>query len=407
LKILYLHQYFCTPKGSGGVRSYEFARRWVEAGHEVFVVTGMSAYDTSLPANAEIMVEGIRVRTLGVQYSTKMGSMCRLWAFFQYAVLSSWYAVRAKDFDLVLATSTPLTIAIPALIAKAIAQLPLVFEVRDVWPDAAVDAGVLKKGILYQSAHWLEMTAYRKSDHIVALSDGMVNRIASKGVPIEKIEMLPNCCDIEHFDPPRFDRGFLRQEFGVDDEFVLLYAGAINTANDMPFLVKCIDALEKNQKVKWWFVGGGNQLAYLKSEVEQLNVGNVKFWGKKPKSEMPKFVHAADAGVVSFINRPVYYENSPNKFFDYIAGGLPPIFTRSTWLKPYLEQHHAALICENNAVDEFVTIVKHLMSDAEYCDRIRTNVLELAHETFSRNSVSSHYIKLLETVFTNRCETHN
>ncbi len=406
MKILYLHQYFCTPKGSGGVRSYEFARRWVEDGHKVVVLTGMSAYDNSLPANSETIVDGIHVHTLGVKYSTNMGIVRRMWAFFQYAVISSWYAAQSKSFDLVLATSTPLTIAIPALIAKYIAQRPTVFEIRDVWPDAAVDAGMLKKGVLYQCARWLEMKAYRKSDQIVALSDGMLDRIVSKGIPKEKIEMFPNCSDVESFDPLRFDRKSLRQEFGVTDEFVLLYVGAINTANDMPFLVKCIDALKKNRNVKWWFVGGGNQLDYLQSAVEQLNARNVIFWGKKQKSEVPKFVHAADAGVVSFINKPVYYENSPNKFFDYIAGGLPPIFTRSTWLKPYLGQYHAALICENNTVDEFVTLVKSLMSDAEYCDYISKNVLELAKKTFSRDRISSRYIKLLKTISANRYETH-
>ena len=303
--------------------------------------------------------------------------------------------MRSRRFDVVLATSTPLTIAIPALIAKTVARQPVVFEVRDVWPDAAVDAGILKKGFLYHIALLLEMAAYRQCDHIVALSDGMRDRIMSKGVSADKISMLPNCSDIKQFSPSLFDPSLLRGEFGVKDELVLLYVGAINTANDIPFLVKCIESLKDEKRIKWWFVGGGNRLNYLEEQVSQQNIKNVQFWGKRPKSEVPKFVNAADVGVVSFINKPVYYENSPNKFFDYISGGLPPVFTRSTWLKSYLERYDTSLICENNTVDEFVSYIERLISDSTDQETLSKNVLKLAKNEFSRDVVSGRYIKLL------------
>jgi len=379
------------------VRSYEFARRWVAAGHEVTIVTS-SGYDESLTVGTSINVDGITVKVIGGTYKPTMGFVRRLWSYFTYAVQSSWFAFRARRYDVVLATSTPLTIAVPALIAKVFANRSMVFEVRDVWPDAAVDAGMLKNGLLYHLAKWLEMAAYRKSDHIVALSDGMLDRIVSKGVSRNKISMFPNCSDVGRFAPALFDRKALRKEYGVNDKFVLLYVGAINIANDMPFLAKCISILKENPSIQWWFVGGGNQLQYVEDEVRKNSIKNVRFWGKQPKSEVPKFVNAADIGVVSFINQPVYYENSPNKFFDYIAGGLPSIFTRTTWLKPYLEQAEAALICEDNSVDEFVSFVNMLKSNQDLRDEYGRKVLGLANSEFSRKSVSERYINLLSEV---------
>jgi glycosyltransferase involved in cell wall biosynthesis len=396
MRILYFHQYFCTPQGAGGVRSYEFARRWVAAGHDVTMITSYG-YDETL-RSGRCKIDGIDVRVIGGKYVATMGFMRRLWAFFSFALQSSWYALRARRYDVVLATSTPLTIAIPALIAKIFARRRVVFEVRDVWPDAAVDAGLLGRGVLYRIACFLEMAAYRKSDHIVALSDGMRERIISKGIAPNKISMLPNCSDINRFDPSMFDSRKLREGFGVVDEFVLLYVGAINTANDMPFIVKCMNALKTKKEVQWWFVGGGNQLDYLQAEVSKNGIHNVRFWGKRPKAEIPKFVNAADAGIVSFIPQPVYYENSPNKFFDYIAGGLPPIFTRTTWLKPYLQRVNGDLICERNSVDEFVAFVNTLVMDEKTRLVLKSNVLELAICEFSRDSISDRYVKLLDRI---------
>ncbi|MDF7806156.1 glycosyltransferase family 4 protein [Pontiellaceae bacterium B12219] len=401
MKILYFHQYFCTPQGSGGIRSYAFARRWVAAGHDVTVISS-SGFDDSLVPGRAYDVEGIKVRVIGGVYKPTMGFAQRLYSYLAYALHSAWIALCARKYDVVLATSTPLTIAIPALIAKIFAKCPVVFEVRDVWPDAAVDAGVLKKGFLYHCARWLEMTVYRKSDHIVALSDGMLDRIVSKGVKKNKVTMFPNCSDTALFKPQQFDRPALRNQFGVKEETVLLYVGAINTANDMPFLSKCLTALKDDSSVKWWFVGGGNQLKFLEEEVRTHKIENVTFWGKRPKADIPKFVNAADVGIVSFINQPVYYENSPNKFFDYIAGGLPPVFTRTTWLKPYLEKVNADLICEQNTVGEFVSIINKLKPDAAYRSEVGACVLELANHEFSRDRISAQYIDLLEKTASGR-----
>ena len=397
MKILYFHQYFCTPNGTGGVRSYEFARRWVAQGHDVTIITS-SGFDETLVPGQTYDIEGIDVRVIGGAYRPTMGFARRLWSYLAYAVQSSLIALRSGKYDLILATSTPLTIAVPAVIAKIVGRRSMLFEVRDVWPDAAVDAGVLKKGVLYQLAKVLEATVYRISDHIVALSDGMAGRIISKGVSQDKISMLPNCSDVESFSPEKFDRPALRRQYGAGEDLVLLYVGAINTANDMPFLWDCISALKEKHNIKWWFVGGGNQLSYLQEQVQNCQIENVKFWGKRPKAEIPNFVNSADVGIVSFINKPVYFENSPNKFFDYIAGGLPPIFTRTTWLKPYLERFDADLICENNTVDEFVSIVKRLLENNDYRRDLGERVLELSKYQFSRDSVSVRYLTLLESI---------
>ena len=327
MKILYFHQYFTTPRGSGGIRSYEFARRWVLAGHEVHVVTG-TAFDPTLPKNGDVTIDGIQVTSVGVGYKAEMGFLSRIKSFMHYAFKSTIIALGARNYDVVLATSTPLTVAFPALAAKWIAGRKVIFEVRDVWPDAAIDAGVLKNPGLIFLARILEWAAYASANHIVPLSIGMQKRIIGKGVDHSKMTMIPNCSDISLFRPD-VDGVHLRKEFQAEDKFIVLYAGAVNLANDSGYLIEVADILKKHPEIEFWIVGKGNRFDYLKAEIKKRNLHNMIFHGLQPKHKIPDYAAAADAGLVTFIPQPVYYDNSPNKFFDYIAAGLPILFNRN------------------------------------------------------------------------------
>ncbi len=395
MNILYIHQYFCTPAAGGGVRSYEFAKRWVKLGHHVSVITSIG-YDESLKPHKTVTIDGIRVTTIGGKYSPYMGFVRRIVSFCFFALHSCGIAAKARHYDVVLATSTPLTVAFPAIIARIFAKRTTVFEVRDVWPDAAIEAGVLKNHLIILLARLLEKLAYRYCDHIVPLSTGMLNRIKNKGIPANKMTVLSNCSDMDRFDPEKYDRCTLRRNFGVADHFVLLYLGAIGLTNDMPFLAKAMEALKGDDRIVWWFVGDGNRLDYLIEKVRCLAVPNVHFFGKVAKSEVTKYVSASDIGIVSFINKPVYYENSPNKFFDYCAGGLPSIFTRTTWLSPYLSHYGAGFVCENNDIEELCKFIRMLRNDPGLCKKMGSNARKLAHKEFSRDVISNRYLSLLK-----------
>lgn len=394
MRILYIHQHFCTPAGPGGTRSYEFARRWVQQGHQVLLLTG-TGYDPTLPDNDEIEIEGIRVRTLGVRYDTKASFAGRLRSFLAFAWKSLWHAARARDVDVVLATSTPLTVALPALAARWIAGRPMIFEVRDVWPDAAVDAGVLRNPVLIGLARMLEAAAYRSATHIVPLSTGMQDRICRKGVPRAKTTVIPNCSDLDLFGPD-VDGSALRREHGAADKFIALYVGAVSLANDIAYLVEVAEQLRDQPDIEMWFVGGGSRLDYLKAAARDRGLSNIRCFGPQPKRQVPAFAAAADVGLVTFIPQPVYYENSPNKFFDYIAAGLPVVFNRTTWLKRYLDQYQAGWCCDPHRPETFVDALQRLRGDRDLRRRMGRNARRLAEQEFSRDRMAERYSVLLE-----------
>ena len=394
MRILYIHQHFCTPAGSGGTRSYEFSRRWVRRGHYVRMLTG-TGYDPTLPASGRVNVEGIDVRTLGVRYDTRLGFLGRIRSFLAFALKSLWHAAQSRDADVVLATSTPLTVALPAMAGRWVAGRPLIFEVRDVWPDAAVDAGVLRNPVLIALARLLEAVVYRSATHIVPLSTGMEDRIRRKGVPRSKTTVVPNCSDLDLFRPDE-DGSALRAEHGAADKFIVLYVGAVNLANDIPCLVGLAEALRDEPDIELWFVGGGNRLDYLRSAARERDLANVRCFGPRPKREVPRFAAAADVGVVTFIPEPVYYENSPNKFFDYIAAGLPVLFNRTTWLSPYLKRYEAGWVCHERPAEQMAAAVRSLRDDPELARRMGRNARRLAEAEFSRDAMAERYLKHLE-----------
>ncbi|MDQ8180804.1 glycosyltransferase family 4 protein [Pelagicoccus sp. SDUM812005] len=387
-KLLYIHQHFCTPKGHGGTRSYEFAKRWSHKNYDITIITG-HGYDQTLTTRGTSKIEGFTVKLLGSKYHNTMGFHRRVASFFRFTIESTLFCLRhGKKYNLVLATSTPLTIAIPALTCSLVHKTPFIFEVRDVWPDVAIEIGALRNRTLKKLAFFLERIAYKKACHIVPLSSGMESRILGKGVPAEKCTTIPNCSDTDRFYPNCTRRS-------KSDKFRILYSGSISLANDIEFLGELVLAAKPMKQVEWVFAGEGNRLFWLEKFAFENKLSNLKILGKVAKNELPKLFSSCHAGLVSFRSEPIFYENSPNKFFDYAAAGLPTIFTRTTWLADVVEENDIGFISKDRSTAPILDYITQLSSSEakriESSKRIRT----IAETMFSRDLMAKRYEALL------------
>ena len=174
LRILYLHQYFATPDESGSTRSYEMARRLVERGHHVDLVTTdwRGAFSNGSRADFELRnIDGIVVHARRIPYQNEMPFRARMRAFLRFAFAAKRYGT-SLEYDVVFASSTPLTVAIPGMYLARRRGVPFVFEVRDLWPDIPVAVGALKSRLTIAGARWLERRAYSRADAVVVLSPG-------------------------------------------------------------------------------------------------------------------------------------------------------------------------------------------------------------------------------------------
>ena len=405
MTILWLHQYFSTSKGWGAVRTHALGRRLVQAGHTVDVVCG-GGYDGSLKRTGyrPAAVDGMRVFVSGTAYRPHMGFVRRIVSFLSFLVFALVFVVRrGRRYDVIIASSGPLTLALPALAGHGLYRKPFVFEVIDVWPDSAIAAGVLRNPVLTWISFKLEALAYRHAAAVVTCSTGMTERVRKKiekaGSARTPLLTIPNGCDLEQFVPDEARRQAMRQRLGVrEGDLVVIYAGAMGVSNAVGDLAEAVVKTAEDGKIVWWFAGDGPEAGTLRGVIDG---GRVRGFGPLPKEELIGLYLAADVNVVTFRSEPLFYENSPNKFFDGISAGLPAVFNRTTWLEPWLADYDCGLVCDTETPGAWMAeALRGLAADGSRLQRMKQGARRLAEEVFNRERQAERYLEVLRNAET-------
>ncbi len=397
MRIIYLHQYFNTPDMVGSTRSFEMGRRLVEGGHEVHMVTSNVRPDAdTLRGWYETEERGIRVHWLPVPYSNKAGPYSRLRAFLKFSFRAMGRAT-SLDGDLVFATSTPLTIALPGLYASWRRKVPFVFEVRDLWPEAPIQVGALRSPFLIALARRLERLAYHRAKRIVALTPGMREGILAAGVSPDKVTVIPNSSDLEDFSPD-LDGSAFRDRLGAGNRFLILYFGTIGRANGLNMVLDAARELKDGgeEDVLIALVGDGSEKVRLQGRADAESLDNVIFVEPVPKREAPSVVAAADATLVIFENLPVLHTSSPNKLFDSLAAGKPVLTNLTGWIQSLVEVHETGLCVKPDSAVDLANKILVLRDDPDRCRRFGVNARRLAEEKFSRDILADRLQAVLE-----------
>jgi glycosyltransferase involved in cell wall biosynthesis len=392
MRILYLHQFFITREGVGGTRSYELARRFVAAGHEVRIVTAGGGRRTV----DGIEVVGVRGAYSDYMTATSMPYPRRIAAFLRFAAGAAIAAVRGPRPDVVYATSPPLTMSLPGMLAALRHRAPLVFEVRDLWPEAPIQMGALRNPLLRAAARALERLAYRRSAAIVALSPGIRSGVLAAGVPEEKVELVPNGSDLELFDPAA-DGGALREELGLGPERLLCsYFGAMGEANDLTQVIEAA-ALLRERDVSFVLLGDGKRRQALERLARDRGASNVVFMDPVPdKASVARLAAASDACLTIFKDVPVLATNSPNKLFDTFAAGRAAIVNADGWMRELVERNDAGLYARAGDPVDLAEKVGRLEADRELTARLGRNARALAEREFDRDALAARALALLK-----------
>lgn len=400
MHILYIHQYFATPKGHTGTRSYEFARRWVAAGHCVTMLTSVAQLTQEDLAQASgrlirrFRIDGIEVVALNVPYQQRMGVVRRTWAFLLFMVLAGWMVLRIKGVDVVYATSTPLTIGISALVGRYLCGRRYVFEVRDVWPAVPIAMGLIRNRLLISVLEWFERLVYRKAESVVALSPGMEARVRKVSPRGKEVVIVPNCCDTERFRPD-VDGAKVRRARGWQDRFVCIHVGAIGPTNGLMAVVRAAERFENDPDYLFVLVGDGSERPRLSAEIERLGLSNIQVLGNIPKQKLPELFAAADVSLVVFANVPILEDNSANKFFDSLSAGKPVLLNYSGWQRDVIESAGAGFGCKQGNDAEFHEKLQRLREAPELRRAMGERARRLALDRFNRDDLATH---VLETI---------
>ena len=328
-RILYLHQHFSTPEGATGTRSHAFARALAQQGHAVTLATGQwqgavtGLTGTFRHGSRQGRVAGFEVREFAIPCGNAQSLRTRSAAFLRYAARAALLALR-EPWDLVIASSTPLTVALPALLARRLRGTPFLFEIRDPWPELPAALGLRAPGLL-PAMERLATAACRGAGAVVALTEGMGETARRRGTAPENLHIIGQGCDLDLFGPqiPPW-----RPEAAGSQEILAVYAGAHGRANGLPLLLEAAARLQSagERRVRILLVGEGGEKPALMRDAAARGLENVSFLDPLPKRDLARLLAGSQVGLLCLAPVPEFAEwTAPNKLMDYLAAGLPVV----------------------------------------------------------------------------------
>ena len=411
MRILLIHQYFLEKGEGGGSRFNEISKHWSELGHEITVLAGMVHYNTGKKLKKykgkfiykdSKFYKNVDVVRCHVSDSYNINFVGRLWAYFSF-VISSIFAGLFKTkgkYDLILVTSPPLFVGITAYLLSLIKGIPYVFEIRDLWPESAIETGVLKNKLIIKFAYWFEKFIYHKAKLIIVLTPAFRDKlISSKNVVKEKLILIPNAADFSLAEKiqnnPSFDALEFKKELGLENKFVITYVGAHGLANH---LIQLIDAAEKltDTNIVFQLIGAGMQKEALMLEVKKRNLSNIIFRNPVSKQEVFKYILASDVGASVLKKVDTFKTIYSNKTFDYMSCKRPVLLAIDGVSRDLIEIAKCGIYVEPENSDFIAEKARKFSNmDKNELKKMGINGYNYAIKNFDRINLSNKYINII------------
>jgi glycosyltransferase involved in cell wall biosynthesis len=348
VKILYISQYFPPEAGATQTRAFENARYLKSKGHDVIVLCEIPNHPAGIVFKGyrgqvfkKEVLEGIRVLYIRVFTSQKKNFLTRLAFYLSFmagASLAGMFLLRGK-FDLIYATSPPLPAAGAGLWLSLYKKIPFYFEVRDLWPDSAIELGELKNSFVIEMARKLEQMCYARAKKVIAVTKGIEKALKNeKQIPAHKVELIPNGATIESFYRNAARGKNVKSNLGLDNKFIVLYAGILGIAQNLEILLHAAVALKHCTDIHFLVAGAGPKKADLESMAARLELKNLDFIGERARSAMPQLYSAVDVALVPLAKKEIFKHARPSKLFDAWACETPVLLGIEGEAKNLLDQ---------------------------------------------------------------------
>lgn len=401
MRLLYIHQHFTVPTASGGIRSYQMARRMISRGHQVMMVCGRGK-DGQTGLTGEFRrgirrgaVDGISIIEIDLEYSNSHGFLRRTLTFVRFMLRSIRIAL-TEEYDVVLATTTPLTVGIPGIAARWLRRKIFIFEVRDLWPELPRAMGVIRNPFVLALMSFLEWASYRSAHRLIGLSPGIVEGISARAGADAKVTMVPNGCDTEIFLPAAKSA----PSHPVPGQpLTAIFTGAHGLANGLDSVLDAALVLQRRgrEDIRLVLVGDGMCKPALVARARAEGLGNVTFLDPIPKTGVVAMLREADVGLQILADVPAFYRGtSPNKFFDYLAGGLPVLNNYPGWLAEVIQTHDCGIAVPPRDPGAFADALEAFADHPERTSAMGRNAASLARGPFARERLSDRWADWVE-----------
>lgn len=407
MHILLIHQYFLEDHAAGGSRWNEMARIWVQEGHSVTVIAGDAhymhvkdgqtagkAFDVNWNADGVLVI-----RCKGSRYYHE-GFLGRFWSYFSFAFMAVHAGMRFANsaYKCIIVTSPPLLVGIPGLLLSKWKGIPRVLEIRDLWPESAIEMGVLKNKWLIGLAYQFEKYLYRKAQLINVLTPAFRERLVrEKGVDPGKIVTIPNAADFrlsERALRSTCTHG-LRARLGLEGKFVIIYVGAHGLANDLMQLVEAATLL-RGTDAHFLLIGDGMQKKMLIEEAHSRSLANITFLAPVSKAQIFEYILMADVGAAVLKKANIFKTVYSNKTFDYFSCKKPVLMVIDGASRDLVEQAEAGMFAEPGNPADLVGKIKIYMNDRELLSRHGENGYRFVHMHFDREKLAKDFLKCID-----------
>lgn len=403
MRIVYIHQHFCTPKGSTGTRSYDVSRYLAKMGHKVTMICGFLdvgglAKGPWYKLFQKHQMDGFDIIVCNVLYSNHQGFCGRIWAFLWFAFLATFAALSVRKPNVIFATHTPLTVGIPGYVAGRIKRVPFIFELRDLWPEGFVVHGASsEKDISIKIMGFLETFLYKHATKILSVSKGFEDRLIERGYPPEKLKTILLGADGDLFRDLKPNEEF-RQKHNLGDKTVAVYTGAHGLANGLDYILDTADLLKDQDDIVFMMIGGGREKPRLKKRAEEMMLKNIRFIDPVPKTELPNILAVCDIGLMILYDvgpRPV----TPNKIFDYMFVGLPTLINFPGPTLEMVTADQAGIFVDPAKPTELAEKVVYWAKHPEEAKSIGARAREIAFAKYDRCQITEQLSEVFEQVY--------
>jgi glycosyltransferase involved in cell wall biosynthesis len=392
VRILYFSQYFPPEVGATQTRAFEMSRFLAEQGHHATVVTEFPNHPSGImPPGyrgrlSERKIEnGVDVLRLWVRASPEKTFSSRMQFYLSYMGMATLAGSLLRGrYDVVYATSPPLFVAPAGLIAATIRRIPFVLEVRDLWPESAVALGELTNSRAIWLAERLESLLYNRAQRIVAVTRGIEQTLAAKGIPTSKVALIPNGANTDHFHFDAEGAQAVRQELGLQDHFVVMYAGIHGIAQGLETILSAADFLRDRADIIFLFVGEGPRKAALLEMAAQLGLQNVRFLKEVASDRMPAYLSAADCTIVPLRDEPVFQGALPSKMFEVWSCERPIILSAAGEAEEVVKQAGGGIVAPPEDAGALARAILYLQSDRDEGRRMGQRGREFVMANYSR-----------------------
>lgn len=410
MKITFLCQYFPPEMGAPSARTYEHSRYWAASGHDVTVITGFPNHPTGIIrpeyqgmfAKGE-KVEGINVLRTWIYCAPNKGFFKRVLNFLSF-FFSSWVmgAILTERPQVVVGTSPQFFCAVSAYLLSCVKRVPFVFEVRDIWPQSAVELGALKNPYIIRALEWLELLLYRRAALIVIVAESFRSHILAKGIDPNKITMIPNGIDAQYLEGSTTDPDWLRAELGLQDKFIVSYVGTHGMSHALDTVLRAAKELTATPDIHFLFIGEGAEKENLKKQAQELNLTNVTFLAEQPRERLLSFYRASQVSLVPLRQLPIFKTVLPSKIFELMGTGCPIICSVEGEAQALIERAKAGLCIEPENVSALVAAIETLRSNPGLRKSLAENGEDFVRTHYLRSKLAARYSEAMEEMIAAR-----